>query len=181
VTANRRREARLGPAGTKPGPWKRWCDGDDQGAPAADDRAGTSTPWRRRARQAGLPPSSAAGIEQRTPGRGRTDTGTLLGGWPLPLGYGGAKIVPHRAEIIQRLLRSGHLDMLGHQARNLLATTSRGAPLSLLSHAMHTCRYDLPGQPRVQSSVARRQWPISHEQIADPAAKQLQQADAQPR
>jgi hypothetical protein len=36
-----------------------------------------------------------------TPGRARTDTGTLLGGLPLPLGYGGAEIVPQLRPLIQ--------------------------------------------------------------------------------
>ena len=33
-------------------------------------------------------------IPNGAPGRTRTDTGALLGGRPLPLGYGGALIVP---------------------------------------------------------------------------------------
>ena len=36
-----------------------------------------------------------------TPGRARTDTGALLGGLPLPLGYGGAEIVPQLRPLIQ--------------------------------------------------------------------------------
>ena len=47
-----------------------------------------------------------------TPGRARTDTGTLLGGLPLPLGYGGAEIVPHVRRFIQRYYGNGQLPIV---------------------------------------------------------------------
>jgi len=51
-----------------------------------------------------------------TPGRARTDTGTLLGGLPLPLGYGGAEIVPHVRQFIQRFSGNGQLANVSNQA-----------------------------------------------------------------
>jgi hypothetical protein len=50
-----------------------------------------------------------------TPGRARTDTGALLGGSPLPLGYGGAEIVPHRALFIQTFCRIGQETIISYQ------------------------------------------------------------------
>jgi len=43
-------------------------------------------------------------VPTSTPGRARTDTCALLGGSPLPLGYGGAKIVPQLVLFIQTFL-----------------------------------------------------------------------------
>ena len=50
-----------------------------------------------------------------TPGRARTDTGALLGGSPLPLGYGGAKIVPQLALFIQTFPGIGQVTPIGYQ------------------------------------------------------------------
>src|SRR6266704_1950140 len=50
-----------------------------------------------------------------TPGRARTDTGALLGGSPLPLGYGGAEIVPHLAPFIQTLRGIGQATIITYQ------------------------------------------------------------------
>jgi len=50
-----------------------------------------------------------------TPGRARTDTGALLGGSPLPLGYGGAKIVPHLAPFIQTFRGIGQVAIIDDQ------------------------------------------------------------------
>jgi hypothetical protein len=50
-----------------------------------------------------------------TPGRARTDTGALLGGSPLPLGYGGAEIVPHLALFIQTFRRIGQGTIISYQ------------------------------------------------------------------
>lgn len=53
-----------------------------------------------------------------TPGRARTDTGTLLGGLPLPLGYGGAEIVPHVRQFIQRFSGIGQSPNVSNQAHH---------------------------------------------------------------
>ena len=50
-----------------------------------------------------------------TPGRARTDTGALLGGSPLPLGYGGAEIVPHLALFIQTFRGIGQGTIISYQ------------------------------------------------------------------
>src|ERR1022692_4757883 len=50
-----------------------------------------------------------------TPGRARTDTGALLGGSPLPLGYGGAEIVPHHALFIQTFYGIGQETIISYQ------------------------------------------------------------------
>ena len=53
------------------------------------------------------PPTTGEHQVIGTPGRARTDTGALLGGSPLPLGYGGAEIVPQRRPLIQTFLGIG--------------------------------------------------------------------------
>src|SRR6266566_1144164 len=50
-----------------------------------------------------------------TPGRARTDTTALLGGSPLPLGYGGVEIVPQVAPFIQTFPGIGQRTLISDQ------------------------------------------------------------------